>query len=94
MLTFDEGAEQPLMLHHRAFERAAGDAGWRARAGEVEVQELPRVEPLAAECEHFVSCVARGEQPRGAGRQAIDVMRVLDAGERSMRAAGAAVELL
>jgi predicted dehydrogenase len=81
MLTFDEGAaERPLLLHERA------------RGGAVEALPVPELEPLAAECDHFLECVARGGEPRG-GPQAMGVMRVLDAGERSMRAGGAPVEV-
>src|SRR5262249_23261064 len=79
MRPFDETAEPPLRIHHRAFERAPAGGGWHGRGGEIEVPELPRVEPLLAECDHFVSCVARGARPRGDGRQAMGVMRVLDA---------------
>jgi len=94
MLTFDESAERSLRIHRRAFERAPETGRWVPRPGEeVEVPELPRVEPLLAECEHFVACVARGARPPGDAREAMGVMRVLDAGERSMRAGGAAVEV-
>lgn len=93
MLTFEEGGEHPLRIHHRRFDPAAEGTAWRPHAGEIEVVDLPRVEPLVAECEHFAACIAGGARPRGDGRQAMEVMRVLDAGERSMRAGGAAVEV-
>jgi len=93
MLTFDEAAEHPLRIHHRSFQPQPGAAGWLARDGEVEVAALPAVEPLLAECEHFVACVAGGARPRGGGREAMGVVRILDAGERSMRAGGAPMEL-
>jgi predicted dehydrogenase len=94
MLTFEETAERPLRIHRRAFEPAPGGGGWCGRGGEIEIPELPRLEPLAAECDHFVACVARGTRPRGDGREAMGVMRVLEAGERSMRAGGAAIEVV
>jgi predicted dehydrogenase len=99
MLTFDEGAaERPLRIHDRGFAPASDGGGWRPRSGAdgdgaVEAPALPSVEPLAAECAHFVDCVATGARPRGDGREAMAVMRVLDAGERSMQAGGAAVEV-
>jgi predicted dehydrogenase len=94
MLMFDEAAEHSLRIYRRSFERAPDVGRWLPRSGEeIEIPELARVEPLLAECEHFVACVARGARPRGDAREAMGVMRVLDAGERSMRAGGVAVEV-
>jgi predicted dehydrogenase len=91
MLTFDEGAdERALRIHDRSFVDEGG--GLRAQPGDAWTPDLPRVEPLAAECAHFVSCVAQGLRPRH-GAQALAVMRVLDAGERSMQRGGAPVEV-
>jgi predicted dehydrogenase len=97
MLTFDEtDRERPLRVYDRAFVPAAARPGFIARSGEVEAPALPVVEPLLAECEHFVDCVrrgARGDHVRGDGAHALSVLRVLEAGERSMRAGGAPVEV-
>ncbi|HTA21835.1 MAG TPA: Gfo/Idh/MocA family oxidoreductase [Polyangia bacterium] len=94
MLTFDEtDRERPLRVHDRAFVPAAARTGFIGRAGEIEVPALPALEPLLVECEHFVDCVARGGRARGDGAHALAVLRVLAAGERSMRAGGAPVEV-
>ncbi len=50
-------------------------------------------EPLRIECEHFVDCVRTGQRPRSDGAQGLAVVRVLEAGERSMRAGGAPVAI-
>jgi predicted dehydrogenase len=94
MLTFDEAdAERPLRLHDRAFVPAAARAGFIGRAGEVIAPALPAIEPLLAECESFVERVRLGALAPGDGARALAVMRVLDAGERSMRAGGAPAEV-
>ena len=94
MLTFDESdREQPLRVHDRGFVPSAGRTGFLGRAGEISVPALPEVEPLVAECEHFVDCIRHGARPRGDGESALDVLRVLDAGERSMRAGGVPMEV-
>jgi predicted dehydrogenase len=94
MLTFDEtDAERPLRVHDRAFVPAAARAGFIGRAGEVIAPALPPIEPLLAECEHFAERVRLGALAPGEGERALAVMRVLDAGERSMRAGGAPVEV-
>jgi predicted dehydrogenase len=90
MLTFDEtDREQPLRLHDRAFVPAAARTGFIGRAGETTAPGLPEVEPLLAQCEHFADSIARRARPHGDGRTGLDVLRVLEAGERSMRAGGA-----
>jgi predicted dehydrogenase len=94
MLTFDEtDRERPLRVHDRAFVPAAARTGFLGRAGEIAAPALPAVEPLLVECEHFVDCIARGGRVRGDGAHALAVLRVLAAGERSMRAGGAPVEV-
>jgi predicted dehydrogenase len=94
MLTFDESdREQPLRVHDRAFVTAAGRTGFIGRAGEITVPALADAEPLVAECEHFVACIRSGARPRGDGESALAVLRVLEAGERSMRAGGVPTEL-
>jgi predicted dehydrogenase len=50
-------------------------------------------EPLRVECEHFVECVRTGRRPRSDGAQGLAVVRVLEAGERSMRAGGTPVAI-
>ncbi|HVU52321.1 MAG TPA: Gfo/Idh/MocA family oxidoreductase [Polyangia bacterium] len=94
MLTFDEtDAARPLRVHDRAFVPAAARAGFIGRSGEVVAPELPAVEPLLAECEAFAERARLGALAPGEGARALGVMRVLDAGERSMRAGGAPAEV-
>jgi predicted dehydrogenase len=103
MLTFDESdREKPLRVHDRAFVRAAAGAqaaarvGFIGRAGAIEAPALEETEPLLAECEHFVDRIARGTtaQVLGGGASALAVLRVLEAGERSLRAGGAPMEVV
>jgi UDP-2-acetamido-3-amino-2,3-dideoxy-glucuronate N-acetyltransferase len=41
-------------------------------------------EPLRLECQHFLDCVAGGATPRTDGAEALRVLRVLDAAQRSI----------
>jgi UDP-2-acetamido-3-amino-2,3-dideoxy-glucuronate N-acetyltransferase len=45
---------------------------------------LDPAEPLRLECQHFLDCVADGVTPRTDGTEALGVLRVLDAAQRSM----------
>lgn len=41
-------------------------------------------EPLAIECRHFLDCMTSGRQPTTDGTEGLEVLRVLDAAQRSM----------
>jgi predicted dehydrogenase len=62
-----------------------GEAQLSYRTGDVTVPRLDNREPLAAQWAHFVECVQTGAQPRSSGLQGLQVVRVLEAAERSMR---------
>jgi predicted dehydrogenase len=79
-LVFDEAARQGCLTLHEP-----------GRAPE-EVRTDP-VDPLLAQCAHFLSCVRRSDASGGNAAHALAVVRVLEAGARSMRARGTPVEL-
>jgi predicted dehydrogenase len=96
MLTFDEmDREHPLRVFDRTFTPAGSGFVGRfvGRIGDVDAPDVVVAEPLLTECEHFVESIARGTRPRGDGASALDVLRVLEAGDRSMRAGGAPSEV-
>lgn len=59
-----------------------------ARRAEGEVVALDRVEPLRAECAHFLECVQQRRQPRTDGENGLQVLRVLHAAGQSVREHG------
>jgi UDP-2-acetamido-3-amino-2,3-dideoxy-glucuronate N-acetyltransferase len=58
-----------------------------------EVIPLEAIEPLRNECEHFVQSVITRRPPRTDGRSGLEVLRVLDGCERSLRSQGISVTL-
>lgn len=54
------------------------------RAGDVLIPKVEFTEPLKAECQHFVDCIVSGETPRSDGRQGLQVVRALEAADRSI----------
>jgi len=94
MAVFDDGEPWDTKLLHYPHVVA-----WRegipspSKANAIPVP-LDCAEPLIRECNHFLSCVAAGTTPRTDGREAVRVLRVLDAAERSMRSAKASAPLL
>ncbi len=82
-LTFDELApEQSLRLS----EPGRAD-------GAVSREDIPRGDPLFTQCAHFVSCAANDHAAGGNGHHALTVVRILEAGARSMAAGGAPIEV-
>ncbi|MBX7250079.1 MAG: Gfo/Idh/MocA family oxidoreductase [Caulobacteraceae bacterium] len=52
--------------------------------GEPEPVEVPKGEPLKAECSHFLECVASGRMPRTDGAEGLRVLRVLTRASEAM----------
>jgi predicted dehydrogenase len=62
--------------------------------GEIVIPRVSLGEPLRSECDHFLDCVLQGTSPRTGAAPAVDVVRALDAIDRSMRLGGARVSVL
>jgi len=82
MAVFDDTAENKLVLYPHRVE-------WLNRVptavkAEAEVIELDTIEPLKAECEHFLDCVASRKEPVSNGEEGLRVLQVLDACQRSL----------
>jgi len=85
-LSFDELAPEPVL---RLSEPTSGGPG-----ASVEEIAIGPTDVLAAQCLHFTSCAARGDTDGGNGAHALGVVRVLEAGARSMTAGGAPIEVV
>jgi predicted dehydrogenase len=60
--------------------------------GDIHIPKISNEEPLRVECQHFVDCILNDETPLSDGRDALNVVRVLDAMERSLRNGGQPVK--
>jgi predicted dehydrogenase len=92
----DVSADARVVVYDRAVQLAPGRNGSSAAHAAVDdvfVPPCPYPEPLRVECEHFVDCVLDGQRPATDGPQGLDVVRVLDAAERSMAEGGRPVRL-
>lgn len=102
MLTFDDmNLSEPLRLYDKTVtdQRSSGFidtfASFRTsiREGDILIPKVPTNEPLRAECDHFIECVASGRKPVSGGRSGAAAVRVLEAFDRSMAADGQKVAL-
>jgi len=60
--------------------------------GDIHIPRIGNEEPLRIEAQHFVDCILNDEPVLSDGRDALNVVRVLDAMERSLRGGGQPVK--
>jgi predicted dehydrogenase len=63
------------------------------RTGDLWSPNVPATEALAVEASHFIACIEGREKPITGGDAGLDIVRILEAADRSMRDRGAPVEL-
>ncbi len=63
------------------------------RIGDMYVPKLDNHEALALEAQHFADCVIKGEEPRTSGEAGLEVVKILNASNESLKLKGAPVEI-
>jgi predicted dehydrogenase len=63
------------------------------RSGDMHVPRLPAVEPLQAQCRHFLDCVVSRAEPATNAEEAAEVVEILEAATASRENGGARIEL-
>jgi len=81
MATFDDmDLERKVTVYDKGFDEDSRSYGeYITRSGDVWSPRVPNREPLRIECEHFLTCVREGTQPRSDGVSGLRVVRVLEA---------------
>jgi predicted dehydrogenase len=98
ILAYDDLGEPKLALYARRYEQSQecdpqGRRYWRWRDDGGQAVNTSRVEPLRAECQHFIECVASGKRPRTDGLAGLEAVRVQEACQRSLDMDGVWVEV-
>jgi predicted dehydrogenase len=98
MLTFDDmNLSEPLRLYDKTVTDQRSPAGFidtfasfrtSIREGDILIPRVPTNEPLRAECDHFLECIANGRKPVSDGWSGAAAVRVLSAFDRSMAGDG------
>jgi len=99
MVTFDDvEPREKLRVYDKGADRKPGYANYAElismREGDIWIPSIQMTEPLLIECQHFVDCVRERTEPMTPGRQGLDVVRVLCAGQESIAQDGAPVSLV
>ena len=63
------------------------------RSGDMWAPQVPQVEALRLEMDHFVECIQKDQSPISDGQSGLQVVRVLEAAERSVKNRGELVYL-
>jgi predicted dehydrogenase len=61
------------------------------RFGDIYIPHIKMTEPLRLECQHFVDCIQNHRTPISDGRNGLQVVRVLQAAQRSLASGGGPV---
>jgi len=101
MLTFDDmNATEPLRVYDKSVTDERSSPAYvdtfglfrsSIREGDITIPRVPFCEPLKAECDHFLGCIRDGATPLSGGAEGHEVVRVLEAMQRSLRAGGGEV---
>ncbi|HEY5999320.1 MAG TPA: Gfo/Idh/MocA family oxidoreductase [bacterium] len=95
MLLFDELAADGAHLKHfaRSVRVPRGGRPFEYLDGGATAVAVEGGQPLEAECRDFLAAIRRRRQPRAGGENAVAILRVLEAAERSQRAGGREVRV-
>lgn len=70
-----------------------GEYQFLMRDGDIVIPNVEASEPLKNECKHFLECITLHCQPLTDGKNGLDVVRVMEAIDRSIELRGAPVEV-
>ncbi|MBN2460427.1 MAG: Gfo/Idh/MocA family oxidoreductase [Candidatus Cloacimonetes bacterium] len=63
------------------------------RTGDISVPRLNNIEPLNAECNHFIDCIENNTVPRTDAEHALRIIRMIEAAQESLRQEGASIKI-
>ena len=61
---------------------------------EPEQVDIPQDEPLKAECDHFLTCLANGQRPKTDGDEGLRVLKVLNSAQQALDNGGTRTQVL
>ncbi len=93
MVVYDDvqSVEKVKVYDHGVDELSADELRRSYRAGDIYSPRIPVTEALQVEVRHFIECIRDEKRPRSDGEAGLRVVRVLEAGMRSLRTGGGRV---
>lgn len=98
MIVFDDmDAQEKIRIYDKGAEVKEGVNDFAEaitlRIGDIHIPKVPSQEPLSLECGHFLDSIRNGTTPLSDGHDGLRVVKVLEAGARSLRQGGAPVQI-
>lgn len=95
MVVYDDVAdEEKVKVYDKSAVKDDGSPIFKLHAGDIFVPRVANTEPLANEIAHFAQCIREGTRPLTDGQAGLDVVRVMEAAQKSMEQHGAPVQLI
>jgi len=85
---FDKGVEKPK--YYDTF----GEFHFSYRYGDIYIPRIEKYEALGAECGHFIDCILNNKTPRSDGYSGLNVIRILEAANESLRQKGREISII
>jgi predicted dehydrogenase len=93
----DMQATEKLRIYDKGidFIPSYGDYGesLSIRVGDIYIPKIDMMEPLKVECQHFLDCIVKGDVPLTDGLCGLQVLRVLEAAEKSLKERSQAIRV-
>jgi predicted dehydrogenase len=96
MLEFDDvHPVEKLRIYDKGYERPPVFSEFSEylsiRNGDIHIPQVPLAEPLEQEARHFIECVTQNRRPLSDGTSGAQVVRILEAAQRSLQDGGVPV---
>jgi predicted dehydrogenase len=97
MLVYDDTSSEPIRIFdsgaHLPDPKTFGEFKLTYRTGDILSPRVEGIEPLRLELEDFCQSILTGEEPRSSSGLGLDVLRIIEAVDRSLEERGAPVSL-
>lgn len=84
---YDKRVEIPP--HYDTF----GEFHYSYHYGDIYVPYINQTEPLKAQCQHFLDCISKEQQPNSSERDGLQVVQILEAASQSLSVDGARIKI-
>ncbi len=79
---YDKGVEAP------EYSNNFGEFQFSYRYGDILIPNIRLGEPLKVECQHFLDCIIKHEQPCSSGKVGLNVVKILESAQKSLSNSG------
>lgn len=90
---YDKGIDKSNVKNRLEEFETFGEFQLRHRAGDIHIPKIDFTEPLITQCSHFISCCNSRKEPLSSGRRNLEMVKILEAGQKSLKDNGSIVAL-